>query len=219
MQQKKKKKKKGCALLSCFLTAVDRAMQCKSFKYKITVLYCRLFPTFCACVLGCLMVCNKCSVFDISHTVSLQLFTACTWAVTLLRVDAISCWFVCKIVPCTRVRVEHVSVSVRLRCCVFRAGKQVSDVTRSRLLCFGIWIMEVKYFCQSQDTVGLGLTRKLKSDWLPVFSWPCIIVSNVMLQRVLLTRCCTSAVCVCVQDVPHYSLNWNALLHMNYLCK
>lgn len=44
--------------------------------------------------------------------------------------------------------------------------------------------MEVKSFCQSQETVGLRLTSYLWSDWLPIFcSWPFIIASDVMVQQ------------------------------------
>lgn len=65
------------------------------------------------------------------------------------------------------------------------AGKQLSDwSSKCRLLWFGIWIMEVKSFCQSQETVGLRLTSYLWSDWLPIFcSWPFIIASDVMVQQ------------------------------------
>lgn len=65
------------------------------------------------------------------------------------------------------------------------AGKQLSDwSSKCRLLWFGIWIMEVKSFCQSQETVGLRLTSYLWSDWLPIScSWPFIIASDVMVQQ------------------------------------
>lgn len=44
--------------------------------------------------------------------------------------------------------------------------------------------MEVKSFCQSQETVGLRLTSYLWSDWLPIScSWPFIIASDVMVQQ------------------------------------
>ncbi len=55
--------------------------------------------------------------------------------------------------------------------------------------------MEVKSFCQRQETVGLGLTRELKSDWLPHLL-RLAIYNRIMQQRAPPTSCSTYTRCV-----------------------
>lgn len=96
----------------------------------------------------------------------------------------IKVWLWLRLKHCNeRRRVYFTNLSDFYACAACKHG-QWFELAKCRLLCFGIWIMEVKSCCQSQETVGLRLTCEPRSDWLRILcSWPFIIASNVTLQN------------------------------------